>query len=468
MIKEVTKVQEKYLGEIFIDNNVKLDVLSIYHNILMFAPTNCGKSTLIKQISNDERHLVLTDNNGVKLKCGIDGYCDYFGRTLQRTKDGTLQWLDVDEKLYKTHDKVVMTYSQFGSLISDKAKEQGENLNVELDGFTHIHCDEIHNLFTYQTFDDKKDKEKAEENKKNLQHVVTFLFRKYANIKIFMYTATPTKAMINYISKVNKDILYMFNFTKFDVPGVKYWKDTIYFKDYLHEVKTLKEKNIEKFNHKSEIVDIIKAHMCHFKEGKKCLIYTNLIKDAKAFRDELNGLDDINCMAIWGRNAVKNNKDHKLDVDQEKFLCHLISKELIPDEYNVVIINRAYETGINIKNKDVFMAITNTTDEVVEYQARSRVRVDIDYWYKRSKDDTFSLSNSFDIIEKYLDRQLTKKDKDTLCEELNIKDKKGRLVKWNRIKELLEDEGFEIIDNKPIRDKETKKVIKVSYISINW
>lgn len=216
-----------------------------------------------------------------------------------------------------------------------------------------------------------------------------------------------------------------------------------------------------------EVIDIIKAHMSQFKEGKKCLIYTNLIKDAKAFKDELNKLDGIECMAVWGRNAVKNKAEHKLDVDQEKFLCHLISKEEIPNKYNVVIINRAYETGINIKNDNIFMVITNTTDEVVEYQSRSRVRIDVDYWYKRSKDDAFSLSNSFDIIEKYLDRQLTKKDKDTLCEELNIKDKKGRLVKWNRIKELLEEEGFEIVD-KTIRDKETKKVIKVSYISINW
>ena len=67
----------------------------------------------------------------------------------------------------------------------------------------------------------------------------------------------------------------------------------------------------------------------------------------------------------------------------------------------------------------------------------------------------------------YLDRQLTKKDKDTLCEELNIKDKKGRLIKWNRIKELLEEEGFEIKE-KTTRDKTTKKNKKVTIISINW
>ena len=58
-------------------------------------------------------------------------------------------------------------------------------------------------------------------------------------------------------------------------------------------------------------------------------------------------------------------------------------------------------------------------------------------------------------------RQLTKKDKDTLCEELNIKDKKGRLVKWNRIKELLEEEGFEI---KEVRTMKARTTI----ITINW
>ena len=66
------------------------------------------------------------------------------------------------------------------------------------------------------------------------------------------------------------------------------------------------------------------------------------------------------------------------------------------------------------------------------------------------------------IINKYLDRQLTKKDKDALCAELNRLDDKNRIIKWNKTKDYLIELGYKVKEDRPYINS---KRIRVNIIS---
>lgn len=64
-------------------------------------------------------------------------------------------------------------------------------------------------------------------------------------------------------------------------------------------------------------------------------------------------------------------------------------------------------------------------------------------------------------IPKILDKKLTSEDKDKICNDFGIIDDKGRLIKWTRIKKIINEFGYEIED-KTLRIN--KKRTKVSII----
>lgn len=64
-------------------------------------------------------------------------------------------------------------------------------------------------------------------------------------------------------------------------------------------------------------------------------------------------------------------------------------------------------------------------------------------------------------VPKILNKKLTTKDKNKICKEFGIIDDKGRLIKWTRIKKIINEFGYEIED-KTLRIN--KKRTKVSII----
>ena len=112
------------------------------------------------------------------------------------------------------------------------------------------------------------------------------------------------------------------------------------------------------------------------------------------------------------------------------------------------MINDATETGVNIYDKNMMYCIINTTNEVTQAQVRGRIRHDIIQLTLR-EDKKLVTKDLYNINDKWLDRPLTKEDKDALCEELNIFDSNGRLAKWTTVKKLLEKNGY-TIENKKV------------------
>lgn len=177
----------------------------------------------------------------------------------------------------------------------------------------------------------------------------------------------------------------------------------------------------------------------------KGLIYTKQIKQVNEIVEQLRSRG-IRAMGIWSLHA----KDFPMDKEQREVRDHLIKTESYPDDLQVLVINAAYETGINInpsKTKLEYVIVNNSNQEVIT-QARGRYRGDIETLYKRaSGGDGVERYIDPDIVEPYLGIKLYRKAKDKLRQELGFKDDHGRLMGWKKTSNQLQRE-YLVIDGK--------------------
>ena len=138
----------------------------------------------------------------------------------------------------------------------------------------------------------------------------------------------------------------------------------------------------------------------------------------------------------------KNNKTFSMDDEKLKVRNSILTHEKIPDDVQVLLINAASETGINIKS-DVDYIVVNSGDPDTVTQVIGRVRNDIHTAYvlaETCKEQPY-ISH---LDEKWLNRWLSTEDKEELCRELNFRDKRGRLIGWTTIKKALKFNYFEV------------------------
>ena len=119
---------------------------------------------------------------------------------------------------------------------------------------------------------------------------------------------------------------------------------------------------------------------------------------------------------------------------------HIISKEELPPQYDMVIINASSETGINIYGKVDYIVVHNDSEET-QIQIRGRYRQDLDRLYLYDK-------NAINVPEEFLDRKLFAPDKQELCEAVNIRDKKGKRYNWNTVKDRIEQAGYSVVSGR--------------------
>lgn len=91
--------------------------------------------------------------------------------------------------------------------------------------------------------------------------------------------------------------------------------------------------------------------------------------------------------------------------------------------------------------------VVNDSNPDTQIQAVGRVRHDVETVYLRDiSADAFTYITSDRLPEKWRNRRLYAEDKKELCEELNIRDERGRLLKWPNIKKSLRFSDFKVID----------------------
>ena len=316
-----------------------------------------------------------------------------------------------------------MFYQRFGYRIRNNDILKDNNIKE-------IYCDEIHSLVEYKSYNGDE----------YLTHALRYLFLKQEEISIFYFTATTEH--LRKLRKLDPD--------KFS--DIKIFDYSNY-----PNIKKYTNKAEYKINHIGQIKGILEAHTGDFiKYGYKGLAYHKTITGQKRIAELLKEVG-FTPLVLW---SINTKSEHgKMDEEQLRALDELIKTEKIPAPYNFLVINSAMREGWNLNDEKVEIAIINTISETDQIQARGRIRKNIATLITRGekvelKDNKILLDN------KFIDKPLTKKDKDELCKLIGLVDSKGRLSKWPTLRDQLVKNGYVIT--------ETRKTIdnKRSYVSI--
>lgn len=180
---------------------------------------------------------------------------------------------------------------------------------------------------------------------------------------------------------------------------------------------------------------------------KRGLIYVTQIEEMKKYAKQLKSRG-IEADFIFS----KRSKDHTMNDRQNAIVDTLVKEERIPDDVQVLLINAAYQTGLNIRPEKSHLdyIIVHSSDQSVQVQARGRYRGDIDVLYRKVKDPVYEISE--EKIAPYLSEWMDKKQRDTFLDVVGLKDDHGRPVSWKKFCEIVGARGYGN-DQKRTRDK---------------
>ena len=374
----------KYLGEIIKEEGIELD-----SNTLIVAPVGSGKTYYILNdlCTKDKNSLYLCDTTNLKNSILKEG--------------GTREYLSLD-KGYIT----VMTYSKFGREI----KLTGDSF---ISNFDYIICDEVHNLVDYSNkFGDE-----------NLERAMEYLIKEYKDTKIVFFTAT--RQYLDYMAYKHR--AFGDNFTTIDYTT----------KEYDGIIRRYSESMVAYLSHYSDI----QTYLTRYKRGfetlnLKCLIFTPHIETMRILEKMCLDLGLIP-ISIWS-----DNSKQKMSWQQEQAKEHLLETGELLEPYNVLIINRATETGVNIYDKDMKLMICNSENEIQQTQARGRIRHDIDLLVLKTSELE---KHEFSIDQEIIGLWLTKESVvENVVNKNNLRDDRGRLLGFTALKKEIGKFGYKI------------------------
>lgn len=305
-----------------------------------------------------------------------------------------------------------ITYAMFGHLI-EQEKEKGTYNRDKWWGKNAVIClDEIQQAVNQLYYDKKRDnitKTALEELIKRSEDD--------SNL-VIAFSATPSSAV--------SFIVEHFHWKK---SGINVVKSVLDLKGYRAN-QTIEYKNLNQ---------LIKQ----LDPSKRGMIYIDTISQIKDAVSQLEA-KGIPSVGIW---SVRSNQ--RMSDKQWETVDSLVNNDAIPNDVQVLVLNAAYQTGLNIdpRKSHLDYVIVHSANKDTQTQARGRYRGDIDTVYLKTNDDAHEEINSDDVLP-FLDRELTKADKDRLCETIGFVDSRGRLYKWPTIKKLLIQQGYSITEKK--------------------
>jgi hypothetical protein len=294
------------------------------------------------------------------------------------------------------YDITVMTYAQYAMMV----QHHPENDRWEYGSCTII-CDEFHNLINFSKWDNNSIHKLANDL------IFTRFF--HNDCIVLALSATPDVIFYEYGSLVHEIVINeeIMHYETYDVE---------YYSNIFHIIKNIHP-------------------------GERGIIYVPRITQIIKVEEHLRNMG-IKVSSIWS----KNNEQYWLSEEQVAVREYVIKNRKVPDNIDVLIINKSCETCISIYNNIDFMIIHSTIPDTQE-QARGRFRGDLKILYLLDKEepDCFAELN---LEGKWLSKKLYKQDKETLCQELNFRDNRNRLIGWNTIKKILIDNGYIVSDKK--------------------
>ena len=375
---------------------------------LIFSPCGSGKTTFmetkLKEYAKDRPQEILYLSPTCALRDMVNAH-NPTSSTIELPNGRML-------KGPKQNGITAITYAKFGHLI-EKEKETGAYSRDEWWGKNAVIClDEIQQAVNQLYYDEKRDsitKTALEELIKRSEDD--------SNL-VIAFSATP-KSAVNFI-------VDYFHWKKTGINIVKSVLDLQGYKD---------NQTIE-YNNLDQLIQELDP-------AKRGMIYIDRISQIKVIVPQLK-TRGIPSVGIWSVRSSQRMSDKQWET-----VNSLVNNDAIPDDVQVLILNAAYQTGLNIdpKKSHLDYVIIHNTNKDAQTQARGRYRGDIDTVYLKTNDDMHEEINSDDVLP-FLDRELTKADKDRLCETIGLVDSRGRLYKWPTIKKLLIQQGYSITEKK--------------------
>lgn len=382
---------------------------------LIVSPCGCGKTTYITKTVlqeprfKDKTTLFLVDTN--MLEDQLISMEDF------KKFENEIQ--------LNTPDIYICTYHRLGRMLA--LEEVTKKHSSILEKIDLLVCDEAHNLVRYaniarnginQVTNSNHDiilKNKAQSYACGCSYLLmnlTELKEKYKHLHIIMLTATPDR-----------------------ISTSDWFKGRVYNVLNNYELKGYNEGKIIGYSHYKNISEI----------RGKALVYTTQIDTVLKMKDHFEEQGYI-VAYLWSR----NNSKYPLTEQQKGWRAHIALTEEMPPGIDILIVNEAYETGWNLKDKDVKTVIVHTTASDSIIQARGRVRQDIELLYTKLNKEQ-SIISMVKIPDKYLDKNLTADDLRQMCLELDLRDSRGQVAMWRKLQQIIIDERHYSITKKRVR-----------------
>lgn len=375
---------------------------------LIFSPCGSGKTTFmetkLKEYAKDRPQEILY----LSPTCALRDMVNAHNPTSSAAKLPNGRML----KGPKQNGITAITYAKFGHLI-EKEKETGAYSRDEWWGKNAVIClDEIQQAVNQLYYDEKRDnitKTALEELIKRSEDD--------SNL-VIAFSATP-KSAVNFIV----------DYFHWEKTGINIVKSVLNLRGYKDD-RTIEYSNLDQLIQELD-------------PAKRGMIYIDRISQIKKIVPQLE-TRGISSVGIWSVRSSQRMSDKQWET-----VNSLVNNDAIPNDVQVLVLNAAYQTGLNIdpKKSHLDYVIIHNANKDAQTQARGRYRGDIDTVYLKTNDDMHEEINSDDVLP-FLDRELTKADKDRLCETIGFVDSRGRLYKWPTIKKLLIQQGYSITEKK--------------------
>lgn len=290
---------------------------------------------------------------------------------------------------------IVMTYYQFGLLCT---RYPGIEKFIDI-----IICDEMHNLFSFCKWETAREKD---ENKKYYDRAYNRIIymAEICNTIVIGMTATPS-VIYNEIGE---------------------WA-TIHQVPMYGEPFHYENKQQDVYNNLTMLLNKIQI-------GQKGLIYVPRITQMQKYM-ELLRQKDVKTNAIWS----EHNEDYQMDNTQQIINDSVINNSIIPDDIDVLFINKSCETSVNIESHLDFIIVHDTNLDI-QTQVRGRYRNDLDNLYCYDS----NVLDDIELPETMLNTKLTKADIDQYIKENDIRGFDRHIMKQPSFLKDLKSQGYKV------------------------
>lgn len=410
-VKNIEIYEEATLSYKFLSDVVDMDSISLGKLNLIEAPCGAGKTTLALEKMPQEyyepsRSVYLIDTLAGKEQLLRKPIC----------KEYKCNSPDVHTHFSSAEDPennkiTVMTYAQFGVLC-----ELSPDWFLNLDT---VFCDEIHSLIAMKSWETNEEKNF---HKIAWEALVNCIKSKDGPTLIAITaTSTPVFKALGGYSRISPT-----------THTAEWYSPFVNRVRYTDKPRRYMPKKVEHYYNLTWLCSSV------LQKGKKGIIYVSYISMINHCVEVLSKRG-FKAVGLWST----HNDNYPLTKEQLQVRTSIIETEAIPDDIDVLIINKSCETSINIKSHVDYMVI-HTLNTTSKFQAMGRYRGNLDLVYIKwpmCKGEAY-ISNDM------LNKKLYKEDVDNFISQNNIRVSNGRLMGQPSFLESLKNQGYKITAKK--------------------